>query len=74
MNFVQRPDKEGAKFTVKDYEDYMRATHEKYMVSDVCGFDQYIDNHYAYDGIGGGGSGPPTDLDVYSRHFKKLGL
>jgi hypothetical protein len=41
------------------FENYTRSVHEKYMVSDVCGFDQYMDNHYAYDGMGGGGSGPP---------------
>lgn len=74
INFISRPAKEGAAWTPKMFEDYMRDTHKKYMVSDVCGFDQYIDNHYAYDGEGGGGSGPPTDLDVYSRHVKKLGL
>lgn len=56
------------------FEDYMRSVHEKYMISDVCGFDQYIDNHYAYDGMGGGGHGPPTALDKYAKHFKSLGL
>ena len=45
------------------------------MVSDVCGFDQWIDNHYAYDGkVGPGSGGPPTYLDVYANHAKSLGL
>jgi len=30
---------EGAKFTPKMFEDYMRSVHDKIMVSDVCGFD-----------------------------------
>jgi len=37
--FVDRPEREGAKFTPKMFENYMRSVHEKYMVSDVCGFD-----------------------------------
>lgn len=40
MNFwanTKMPD--GAKFTPKDFEDYMRATHDKIITSDVCGFD-----------------------------------
>ena len=52
----------------------MRSVHKEVMVSDVCGFDQWIDNHYAYDGMGGGGGGPPTFLDVYANHAKSLGL
>ena len=35
---------------VKDFEDYLRSVHDDIIVSNVCGFDQYMDNHYAYDG------------------------
>ena len=36
-------------FTVKDYEDYMHSVHKEVIKSDICGFDQWFDNHYAYD-------------------------
>ena len=40
MNFmIGKPTAEGAKFTPKMFEDYMRSVHDKIMVSDVCGFD-----------------------------------
>lgn len=45
-----RTDINADEFTVKIWEDYMHSVHKKYMVSDVCGFDQWVDNHYAYDG------------------------
>lgn len=32
-----------------------------------------MDNHFAYDGAIGAGQ-PPTFLDVYAEHAKKLGL
>jgi len=56
------------------FEDYMRATHDKIMVSGVCGFDQWMDNHYAYDGQGGPTHGRPKMIDEYVNHAKKLGL
>jgi len=37
--FVNRVAPTGAKFTTKNFEDYMRSVHDKIMVSDVCGFD-----------------------------------
>jgi len=36
-------------FTVADYENYVNSVHEDVMVSGVCGFDQWIDNHIAID-------------------------
>lgn len=56
------------------FEDYMRSVHDKVMVSDVCGFDQWIDNHYAYDGKRCIGCPQPTNIDDYAAHAKKLGL
>jgi len=53
--FVDRPTSPEAKFTPKMFEDYMRSVHKEYMVSDVCGFDQWIDNHYACDNVHGHG-------------------
>lgn len=49
LNFVNRPAPEGAKFTVKDLEDYVNSTHDKYVKSTHCGFDQHADHHWAYD-------------------------
>ena len=46
--------------------------HRRIMVSPVCGFDQWIDNHYAYDGDAR--LGFQTDLSVYANHVEKLGL
>lgn len=37
--YANRKVSDDAKFTPKMFEDYMRATHKKVMVSDVCGFD-----------------------------------
>ena len=60
-------------FTVADFESYMMSVHKKVMVNQVCGFDQWIDNHYAFDGDIRDGY-RPTMLDVYARHAEKLGL
>jgi len=37
-------------WTVTDFEDYVRALHDEVVLNNVCGFDQYMDNHYSYDG------------------------
>lgn len=74
INFwANRKTANDAKFTPKDFEDYMRAVHDKIMISDVCGFDQWMDNHYAYDGDMSSG-GPPAMIDEYANHGKRLGL
>lgn len=74
INFwIDRPTSADAKFTPKMFENYMRSVHNEIMVSDVCGFDQWMDNHYAYD-KGPGSGGKPTYLDLYTEHAKKMGL
>lgn len=41
------------------------------MLSNVCGFDQYADNHYAYDGAV---PNYTPNLDQYAKHADSLGL
>lgn len=43
------PSVEGT-WNISDFENYLRGTHESIMTTKVCGFDQYLDNHYGYDG------------------------
>jgi len=40
-------------FTVADFEDYINSVHNDVMISGVCGFDQWIDNHIAIDAFTG---------------------
>jgi len=51
LQFVNRPETKSAKFTVKDLEDYVNGVHDKYVKSHSCGFDQFADHHWAYDGF-----------------------
>ena len=59
------------KYTVKMFEDYMHKVHNQVMVDELCGFDQWIDNHYGYNGnvkqMG------PLSLDLFTQHAKSLG-
>lgn len=57
-------------WTIKHFEMMLDEVHKKYIVSNICGFDQWIDNHFAYDGAMGRGK----DLDDYADHFEKNGL
>lgn len=41
--------------------------HRDIMKTPVCGFDQWIDNHYAVDYPPFGGN--PTSLDTWASHF-----
>jgi hypothetical protein len=67
-----RADINDDEFTVKMWEDYMHSVHKTYMISDVCGFDQWVDNHYAYDGDAQGGR--PTMIDKFAEKAKSMGL
>lgn len=69
-----RTDINDDEFTVKMWEDYMLSVHKKYMVSDVCGFDQWVDNHYAYDGGRPSGGGRPSMIDKFAEKAKSMGL
>lgn len=51
----------------------MHSVHKKVITSPVCGFDQWMDNHYAYDGDMSSG-GPPKMIDTYVNKAKKMGL
>lgn len=51
IHLVDRPAPAGAKFTVKNLEDFVNATHDKYVKSVNCGFDQHADHHWAYDSM-----------------------
>jgi len=43
------------------------------MITDVCGFDQFIDNHYAIDFPHQRGS-KTVSLDAFASNFKAHGL
>jgi hypothetical protein len=44
--------------------------HKDVMVDGTCGFDQWADNHYAYDVP----SDVETPIDIYVDNAKKNGL
>ena len=46
--------------------------HKSVMVSPICGFDQWIDNHYAIDFSPQ--SGNMIYQDAFAENFKNLGL
>lgn len=52
------------------YENFVKKVHNDIILSNICGFDKWMDNHYAYDGIGGG----PLNLDEYAKHFEDRNL
>jgi len=35
-------------WTVEDWEDYVLGVHDDIFVDNLCGNDQWFDNHYAY--------------------------
>ena len=43
----------------------MHSVHEEHMLDSFCGFDQFADNHYAYDGS--------YSLDKIAEHGDKNG-
>jgi len=49
IEFVRRPVPEGSTFTVQEFIDIHNTAHEKYILTPVCGFDQWADDHWAYD-------------------------
>ena len=44
------------------------------MKTEVCGFDKWIDNHYAYDGIPKHLYNKTLYLDEYAQKAEKMGL
>jgi hypothetical protein len=58
-------------FTPKKWEDYMHSVHKAIWKDGFCGFDQWFDNHYAYDGMPQ--ENHPVDLDKMVANAKKLG-
>ena len=58
-------------WTVEHFEMFLHKTHSDNIKSEICGMNQYVDNHYAYDGV----HGKVTKyLDDYANHFKSKGL
>ena len=43
------------------------------MISEVCGFDQWTDNNYAYDGLGPE-KNPKNFLNVFKDHAESMNL
>lgn len=56
-------------FTPKMWEDYMHSVHKEVWKNGVCGFDQWFDNHYAYDGL----AREAAPIDRYVANAKNLG-
>lgn len=52
---------------VKEFEDFLMATHREYFKSEVCGFSQWMDNHMGYDAMG-------VSLDTYATHWRAKDL
>jgi len=53
IHFVKRPEKANSTFTVADFIKVHTDAHDKYIESPTCGFDQWADDHWAYDFKGG---------------------
>jgi len=51
----------------EDLEIYINNVHDEFMHSPTCGFDQWIDNHYAIDANPMGGGNPPTLDDILPK-------
>merc|ERR1711892_368929 len=49
------------------HEIYINNVHNEFMHSPTCGFDQWIDNHYAIDANPMGGGNPPTLDDILPK-------
>jgi len=49
MQFVKRPERANSSFTVQNFIDVHNKAHDEAILSPLCGFDQYIDDHWAYD-------------------------
>eukprot|EP00937_MAST-01D_sp_MAST-1D-sp2_P004580 g4580.t1 len=62
FHLVQRPaSNTTGSFAIADFEEAMLSAHEATMTSDVCGFDQWVDNHIGISARGGGGGGGDDD-------------
>ena len=46
LHFVQRPPSSLGGMTIADVEGYFKEVHRSVILSPVCGFDSWIDNHY----------------------------
>merc|ERR1719310_2522843 len=68
IHFINRPAPKDAKFSVKDLEDYVNGVHDEYVKSPSCGFDQFADHHWAYDG-----SGRTETLSSLAKKLDKAG-
>lgn len=63
---------EDMEWTVDHFEQFLNKTHRENIKSEICGFNQWIDNHYAYDGAHGDSSA--KYLDDFAKHFKAQDL
>eukprot|EP00091_Calanus_sinicus_P019818 TRINITY_DN512_c0_g1_i3.p1 TRINITY_DN512_c0_g1~~TRINITY_DN512_c0_g1_i3.p1 ORF type:complete len:231 (-),score=55.12 TRINITY_DN512_c0_g1_i3:315-1007(-) len=55
----------GNGWTPEDLEIYINNVHDEFMLSPTCGFDQWIDNHFAIDANPMGGANPPTLMTYF---------
>lgn len=46
LHFWQHKESTSEDFGIKEYEDFLRKTHNDTIKSDICGFDKYLDNHF----------------------------
>jgi len=56
-------------WTVELWETYVRAVHDETYSSNVCGNDQWMDNHYSWDP-----SIWDSDIQIFADQAEKLGL
>lgn len=64
IQLVERPGATTKTQDIKSYYEYMMSVHKKVMTSAVCGFDKWLDNHYAFDQ-------QTKSLDTFVAKFKK---
>lgn len=52
VHLTYRPEVAGEAFSVRDFEDVLNAAHDATLVDAYCGFDTWLDFHYAVSGTG----------------------
>lgn len=71
VHFVKRPEKANSTFTVADFIKVHTDAHDKYIKGPLCGFDQWADDHWAYDFRGSTTSDSIVEkLDSYGYNYK----
>lgn len=73
IQFVKRPTKANSTFTVEDFIKVHNDAHDEYIIDELCGFDQWADDHWAYD-LTGTTDSIVENLKKYGYGYKLFGV